>query len=238
MRKILVTNDDGIQAGGLIRLVRAARKFGDVWVVAPEKQMSGSAHSITLADTFDVFPASFPVGGVEAYTCTGTPGDCVRAACMTLLPEKPDVVLSGINYGYNAATDLQYSATVGAAFEGAFQGCRAIALSEDASECHETTDAWLESILSELIDAELDYGQIWNVNFPSCPAAECRGILRDRAVSRAVIYTDTYPVTEHLPGGGMRLRVHGVYTDKAEEGTDFRAVLDGYISVGIVNNVG
>jgi len=238
MRRILITNDDGIASDGLRRLAAAAREFGDVWVVAPKSQRSAASHCITLHAPLDVVPHDFPVADVHAYTCSGMPADCVRVGALHVMPGKPDVVLSGINYGYNAATDVQYSATVGAAMEGAFQGCRSIALSEGALWRHEVTDRYLREVLAELMDKPLGYGQIYNVNFPCCPLAACRGILRDRTVSRGMLYRDSYRVQERLPSGGVRLMVDGEYNEDAEPGTDFRAIVDGYISIGIVRNIG
>jgi len=88
------------------------------------------------------------------------------------------------------------------------------------------------------MDKPLGYGQIYNVNFPCCPLAACRGILRDRTVSRGMLYRDSYRVQERLPSGGVRLMVDGEYNEDAEPGTDFRAIVDGYISIGIVRNIG
>ena len=142
MKKILITNDDGINADGLIRLVKAAREFGEVWVVAPESQRSAASHSITLHKPIDVYPCelkleddcgkvhsdsvqtvkgntdtkdSMALAGddghrscnVHAFSCSGTPADCVRVGSLNIMPERPDVVLSGINYGYNACSDIR-----------------------------------------------------------------------------------------------------------------------------------
>ncbi len=238
MRSILITNDDGIASEGLSRLAEAALRFGEVWVVAPSGQRSAASHCITLHRPIDVFPAEFPVSGVHAYSCSGMPADCVRVGSLSVMPVRPDLVLSGINYGYNAASDIQYSATAGAAFEAAFQGYRAIALSEQACPCHEAADAYLMQVLEMLIGRDPGPGRIWNVNFPGCPLAECGGILEDRAVSSGMFYRDHYNVLEELPGGGRRLMVEGVYNEDAEEGTDFRAVVEGYVSVGTVRNIG
>ncbi len=237
MRSILITNDDGILADGFLRLAKAAQAFGTVFAVAPESQRSAASHSITLHSHIDLFPQEFPVPGIRAYACSGTPADCVRVGSLALLPVKPDVVISGINYGYNAATDLQYSATVGAAFEAAFQGIHAIALSEGASSCHEVTDAYLHEILAELLEQPLGYGEIHNVNFPDCPLAECRGILRGRKVSRGMFFRDSYRVLETFPDGGMRMEVDGAYNEDAEPETDFRAIVDHYVSVGTARNI-
>jgi len=164
-KKILITNDDGINADGIVRLARAAVKYGDVWVVAPETQRSAASHSITLRTFIDLEKYDFPVEGVEAYACSGMPGDCVRIGVLNIVPGKPDIIFSGINFGYNCATDLQYSATAGAAFEGAFQGITSIAFSESFSEIHDTTDDYLEAVIEELIDKPFEPGVIWNVNF-------------------------------------------------------------------------
>ena len=238
MRRILITNDDGITAGGIVRLAEAAREFGEVWVVAPAHQRSAASHSISLHSPIDVMPHDFPVEGVRAFACSGTPADCVRVGSLNVMPEKPYAVLSGINYGYNAASDIQYSATAGAAFEGAFQGYLSIALSEDACDCHEVTAVYLRPVLEKLLRRMPPAGAIWNVNFPGCPLAECRGLLEDRTVSAGMFYKDHYNLVEKLPGGGMRLMVEGEYNEECEEGTDFRALVDRYVSVGVVRNVG
>ena len=176
MQKILITNDDGIQPDGIIRLARAAKKYGKVWVVAPDGQRSAMSHRITLHETIEFFPVDFPVEGVHAYASTGTPADCVRFGILNIAKEKPDYVFSGINYGYNSGTDIQYSATVGSALEAACAGVHAVAFSEGASECHEVTDAYLERMMEELMEQPLAYNQIWNVNFPQCELEKLRGI--------------------------------------------------------------
>ena len=99
MRRILITNDDGIDAGGLVRLTEAAKDFGEVWVVAPAHQRSAASHSITLREALYVKECDFPVSGVKAFSCSGLPADCVRVGSLSVMPCKPDLVLSGINYG-------------------------------------------------------------------------------------------------------------------------------------------
>ena len=242
MRTFLITNDDGIESDGLVRLARAAKEFGDVWVVAPDGERSAASHSLSLKKPIDVYPAAFPVEGVHAFSCSGTPADCVRVGSLNIVPRCPDAVLSGINYGYNAGTDLQYSATAGAALEAAFQGFPAAAFSEDARDCHEVTDAYLNETLRMFLDMSFPGsrflpGQVLNVNFPGCPLASCRGLLEDRAVSRCSFFKDSYDEIGKLPGSGVRLMVHGTWTGQAEEGTDLRALLDNYVSVGILNNL-
>ena len=235
MKHILITNDDGIHSSGIIRLAEAAASFGKVTVIAPEKERSALSHSISIHSPIDFRPYVFPVPGVIAWSCSGTPSDCVRAALAYLLPEKPDLVLSGINYGYNVASDIQYSATVGAALEAAHQGIPAIALSEPYHPDHTVTDRFLSRILTELQDKNPGYDAIFNVNFP---LYTCRGVLTGRTVSSGSMHLSRYVLKEELPDGVLRLEAETVPDDKSETGSDFRAVLDHYISIGIVRNVG
>lgn len=236
MRKILITNDDGIDSDGIIRLAQVAKEFGEVYVVAPDGQRSAMSHSITLRHSIEAWEVEFPVEGVKAYACNGTPGDCVRIGVLNIVPGRPDNVFSGINYGYNVATDLQYSATAGAAFEAAFQKVHAIAFSEDFSDCHETTDEYIRDIMAELIDKPLGLNQIWNVNFPGCRLSECKGVLRDLLVSSNEFYEDKYNETR-LPDGKTSYMVEGIRNWEASAGTDLRAILDNYVSIGIATNI-
>ncbi|MBE5926345.1 MAG: 5'/3'-nucleotidase SurE [Lachnospiraceae bacterium] len=236
MRKILITNDDGIDSDGIIRLAGAAAEFGEVWVVAPDSQRSAMSHSITLRHSIEAWEVDFPVPGVHAYACNGTPADCVRIGVLNIVSGKPDHVFSGINYGYNAATDLQYSATAGAAFEAAFQKVHAIAFSEDACKVHEVTDRYLKEIIGELIDKPLGANQIWNVNFPGGSLSECKGILRDRMVSADVFYKDGYREIA-TSDGKISYMVDGIRNYDALEGTDLRAIFDNYVSVGVAANI-
>ena len=236
MRKILITNDDGINADGIIRLAQAATEFGEVWVIAPDSQRSAMSHSITLRHSVDAWKVDFPVPGVHAYACSGTPGDCVRIGSLNIVPEKPDHVFSGINYGFNAASDIQYSATAGAAFEAAFQGIHTIAFSEDACEIHEVTERYLKEIIAELLNKPLGVNQIWNVNFPGCQLAECNGILRNREVSTDAFYVDRYIETT-VSEDKVSYMVEGIRNYSALEGTDLKAIFDNYISIGIATNI-
>lgn len=236
-KKILITNDDGITADGIIRLAKAAVKYGEVWVVAPESQRSAASHSITLRTYIEAKKVDFPVEGVKAYAVTGMPGDCVRIGVLNIVPGKPDVIFSGINFGYNCATDLQYSATAGAAFEGAFQGITSIAFSEGFHGLHETTDDYLDTVIKELVDMPFEPGIIWNVNFPECKREECKGIRRDVTVSTCPVYNDTYN-EEKISEDVVRFTVNGILTNGAEEGTDLWALNEGYVSIGTVSNVG
>ena len=236
MRKILITNDDGIESDGLIRLAKTAVEFGEVWVVAPDSQRSAMSHSITLRHSIEAWKADFPVPGVHAYACDGKPADCVRIGVLNIMPEKPDHVFSGINYGYNAASDLQYSATAGAAFEASFQKIHTIAFSEDASKMHEVTDYYLREVIAELITKPLLTNQIWNVNFPGCKLAECNGILRNREVSTDAFFKDHYIETV-VSEDRISYMVEGIRNYTAAENTDLKAIFDNYVSIGIATNI-
>lgn len=237
MRNILITNDDGIDARGIKQLAKAASKFGQVTVIAPEGQRSAASHSITLRESMYLYEADdFGVEGIKAYKTTGSPADCVRFGIRNIVKET-DIVFSGINNGYNIGSDIQYSATVGAAMEAATSGLPAIAFSQsfDDDGPHDVTEKYLEEIIAELIESPLEDNQIWNVNFPNVPLDEFKGILRDRSVARNSFYIDSY--TEEKVEGGLKLTVHGDLNFQTTEGSDFKAILDGYISIGKINNL-
>ena len=236
MKKILITNDDGIDSDGLIRLVKVAMEFGEVWVVAPQSQRSAMSHSITLRHSIEAWEVDFPIPEVHAYACDGTPADCVRIGVLNIVPGKPDHVFSGINYGYNVGSDLQYSATAGAAFEASFQKIHTIAFSEDADEMHEVTDEYIKDIMGELLDKALEMNQIWNVNFPSCRLKDCKGILKGRTVSTDEFYKDRY-LEKKVSSGKISYMVEGIRNYEASQGTDLRAILDNYVSIGIATNI-
>ena len=236
MRKILITNDDGINAKGLVRLAKEALKFGEVWVVAPDGERSGASHSVNLHSPMEVRRVDFPVENVKAYSCSGMPADCVRIGALNIVPGKPDYVFSGINFGYNVASDIQYSATVGAALEGSFQKIQSIAFSEGANAIHEVTDRYLDEIIRTLLEKPHGPNQIWNVNFPECTIEECKGILWDRKVCRAEFYNDRYNETT-ITEDCSSFMVEGVRNWQADDGTDLGAVIENYISVGLVTNI-
>ena len=166
-----------------------------------------------------------------AWRIGGTPADCVKAAVNILLPEKPDVVLSGINSGYNAGYDTIYSGTVGAAMEGLMKGVPAIAVSQNFGDDYSLSDALLPALLGELLDSPLPKDEMWNVNFPACSLNDCRGILRDTTLAPLQVFPDLYDVQ----GGSESFCLKNVSTpclDAAPEGSDIWALLNGWVSVG------
>lgn len=228
---ILITNDDGIRAEGIVILARAAAAFGKVTVVAPAHQCSAMSHQITLRNSLILEKQDFPVPGVEAYSLEGTPADCVKAALDALLTEKPDVVLSGINNGYNVGFDLVYSGTAAAATEALMNGIPAIALSRHHVGTFDVTEAYIGGILEKLLAAPLTR-EIWNVNFPT---GQCQGILWDRVPAKLGYYDGTVNVT--MDGGRMILDYPPMQElapafPKGAPDSDLNAVMRGYISIG------
>ncbi|QPC87566.1 5'/3'-nucleotidase SurE [Mesorhizobium sp. NBSH29] len=173
--RILLTNDDGIHAEGLKVLERVARTLSDdVWVVAPETDQSGFAHSLSISEPLRLRKISD-----RQFAVRGTPTDCVIMAVKNVMPEPPDLVLSGVNSGANLADDVTYSGTVAGALEGTLLGIRAIALSQ-AYNVHGdyrevpwgTVEALAPALLAKLVEVDLPAGTFLNVNFPSCPPEE------------------------------------------------------------------
>ncbi|MCI5073787.1 5'/3'-nucleotidase SurE [Oricola sp.] len=178
--RILITNDDGIHAEGLAALERIAATLSDeVWVVAPETDQSGLAHSLTIND-----PLRLREIGERRFALRGTPTDCVIMAVTHVMPEKPDLVLSGVNSGQNLADDVTYSGTVAGAMEGTLLGIRSIALSQAYNFENqrrlvpwEVVETHAPALLKKLIAVEMDSGTFLNVNFPNCAPSEVEGTL-------------------------------------------------------------
>jgi 5'-nucleotidase len=125
---ILITNDDGVLAGGLEALTEVAAEFGDVVVVAPDDSQSGMSHAITIKQPIRLDNRK-TINGLNIFSCSGTPVDCIKLALNQLLDRKPDLVLSGINHGSNASVSVLYSGTMAAAIEGGVNGIRSIGFS-------------------------------------------------------------------------------------------------------------
>ena len=235
--KILIVNDDSIHAPGIRVLARAAAELGQVWVAAPAEQCSALSQKLTLRERISLEEVSdFPAPVEGAWSIGGTPVDCVKVALEYLLEEKPDLVLSGINNGYNAGQDIAYSGTLGAAFEAQRHGIAAIALSGAADKYLPEMEMHLLPILRELTERPAEPGCVWNVNFPAMKESKpLRGILRDRAVCPVSMYQERYvPVGQE--DGRIWLECRGIPTpdDRIPEGTDAAAVRAGYISIGQV----
>lgn len=163
--RILITNDDGIQSEGLKILAKAAQKYGEVIVVAPEKEQSAKSQALNIRRGLNFVEKEDYLPNVVAYALDSTPADCVRFANYFLRLEF-DIVLAGINNGYNLGEDIMYSGTVGAASEGVMGGKKAIAFSTNPHDFTEAKNR-IDEILEFFFSQELfTYGQFYNVNIP------------------------------------------------------------------------
>ena len=233
--KILVVNDDGINADGIVHLAEMACKLGDVWVIAPEEQCSGMSQKLTIHGDLRVKEVDFPVAVKAAWSVGGTPADCVKLGLESLLDFRPDYVFSGVNYGSNTGYDIAYSGTMGAALEAVMNGVPAIAFSRFEKGSYEITDKYILPIARELIAAGQGTGEVWNVNFPSCPGDEYKGILRDRKIAPMSLYHEHYKLAEPVDGCANYLPSSTLISaEDSPLDSDIHAVLTGYISIGKV----
>ena len=180
-KRILISNDDGVQAPGIERLEKIARQFtDDVWVIAPESDHSGAGHSLTLSE-----PVRVRQLGDQKFAVSGTPTDSVLVALLEILPDKrPDLVLSGINRGGNLGEDITYSGTIAAAMEGTLFGIPSIALSQHTDNSSRTPWATAEhhapALLERLVAAGWPTNVFLNVNFPDVAAGDVAGTVVTR----------------------------------------------------------
>jgi 5'-nucleotidase len=227
---ILVTNDDGILAPGLALLADVCREVGTVTVVAPDREQSGTSHSLTLHRPLR--PTRRSDG---AWQIDGTPTDCVMLALQALMPERPDFVFSGVNHGPNMGEDVLYSGTVAAAMEGVTLGVPAIAMSFAGGELKADPALLTDQIpavaalLRHLTALKLPNDTLLNVNMPARPATDIRGVRLTRLGRR--VYSDSLMKMQdprkreiYWIGGGS-----ASWSGAAD--SDFRAVEDGFISV-------
>jgi 5'-nucleotidase len=231
--RILLTNDDGINAPGLYVLEKIAAKLSDdIWICAPHEEQSGAGHSLSLTS-----PVRLREHAPRRFSVTGTPTDAVTLALRKVLPEPPDLILSGVNRGANLGDDVTYSGTVSAAFEGALAGIRAIALSQVYSHegvgnavSFDAAEAWGERVLRPLLDQPFAERTLINVNFPPLPSGEVKGIrvvrqgFHDYARGSVVEGTDPRGFPYYWFG------LHGAEPPRGEA-TDLEAIAQGFIAV-------
>ncbi len=232
--RILLTNDDGVNARGLAVLETAARRLSDdIWVVAPAEEQSGAGHSLTLTE-----PVRLRRHGERRFSVTGTPTDAVMLALAHIMKDNPpDLILSGVNRGANLAEDVTYSGTVSAAMEGALAGVRSIALSQSYSRegmgdtvPFAAAEAWAERVLAPIAELDMGAGTLINVNFPALAPDEVKGIrvcrqgIRDYGRLRIVQRTDPRGYDYYWFGLGPMVQTPG-------HSTDLEAIADGFVSV-------
>ena len=191
------------------------------------------SQKVTIFEPLTVLRQESPGPAEAAWSVSGMPADCVKVALKVLLDFRPDFVLSGVNNGFNAGYDTAYSGTVAAAMEALMNGIPALAFSMAYNRDTETAETFLPALLEELLQKDPGPAGIWNVNFPGVPARDCKGILYQRAIAPLQIYQDRFDC-EDLEDGGLLLQNTGgrCHAEDAPEGSDIRAVLSDYISVG------
>ena len=239
--RILITNDDGINAPGLRVLETIAKEIageeGEVWIVAPAFEQSGVGHCISYTH-----PTMLSQFGERRFAAEGSPADCVLAGIYQVMKDAgPDLVLSGVNRGNNAAENVVYSGTVGGAMEAALQGLPAIALSqfmgpetEDLETPFEAARDHGVAVVRALLDRGLwdagDYRLFYNVNFPPVAAARVRGM---KVAPQGYRRDTSFGVVPHVSPSGRRfLWVKGGPQHlPSGPGTDAAVNLEGYISI-------
>jgi len=239
--RIVLTNDDGIEAAGILAARRALEEAGaEVLTVAPDRNRSGVGRAISFDAPLRVEERKMADGGT-GYACTGTPVDCVRLVALGLMGFKPDLVVSGINHGENLGDDVTYSGTVAAAFEGIVIGVPAIAASlalsrpwheggEDGRLHFEPVARFVAGLAQRVADEGLPEGRILTVNAPNLPEGELKGARATRLGRR--LYTDELIEVEDEQGHVVAYNIYNNPPGRhEEEGTDFAAVEAGEISV-------
>lgn len=229
-RRILVTNDDGIRAQGIQALERIARTLSDdVWIVAPETNQSGAAHSLTLTRPLRVRQLD-----ERHFAIDGTPTDCVLIALQRIVQDGPvDLVLAGVNHGHNIGEDVTYSGTVAAAIEATLFKVPAIAISQACEDRHNikwpTAEAFAPELIERLVAVGWPEDVLINVNFPDRVASEVQGIRVTRQGKRKI--GDT--LVERLDPRGEPYVWIGALREDTElrEGTDVAALAAGFVSV-------
>src|SRR5882724_11792569 len=231
--RILVSNDDGIHAPGLGVAEKIARSLSeDIWVVAPETEQSGASHSLTLS-----LPLRLRQAGHQRYALSGTPTDCVMMAGIHLMKERlPDLVISGVNRGFNVADDVTYSGTVAAAMEGTVLGIPSIAMSQAVGGRDESEEIWScaerhgPGLVKRLVDVGWPKDVLLNINFPALPPSKVKRVAvtaqgaRDQSMLRLDERVDARGRTYFWVG------FKRIFSDP-ESGTDLRAIYEGHISV-------
>lgn len=231
---ILVTNDDGVQAPGLLALVQEMRQLGKVTVFAPDKNWSASGHVKTMDRPLRVRETVL-ADGTPAFTSDGAPSDCVALPLLGFLKEKIDLVISGINPHGNLGHDITYSGTVTAALEAVITGVKGIAVSLESPDGHagaldySTAAIVARRVAEKVIANGLPEGVVMNVNVPYLKEDELKGYLITRQGLR--VYRDALD-SRLDPRGKPYYWIGGdAPTGVAEDGTDFGALAGGYVSI-------
>lgn len=230
---ILITNDDGFTAPGIMALVKAIEEIGEIMIVAPDSPQSGMGHAITINNPLRIHGIHYFDNHV-AYNCSGTPVDCVKIGVYKLEQEnrKPDLILSGINHGSNVSTNVLYSGTMSAAIEGALSGIPSIGFSlldYSLEADFSVAQHFVKQIVKETLAKPIKEGICLNVNIPKLPLEEIKGI---RVAKQARAFWDDRFDERLDPLKKKYYWLAGEFHnyDKSEE-TDMWALDNNYVSV-------
>lgn len=229
---ILVTNDDGITAPGILALIAVMAELGNVVVVAPDKPQSAMGHAITINNTLYVNKISEENALITQYACSGTPVDCVKIAVNEILKQKPDLCVSGINHGSNSSINVIYSGTMSAAVEAGIEGIPAIGFSlldYEWKANFENIKSFVKKIASEVLANGLPEGVVLNVNLPKLAKSEIKGIKICRQAK--ALWEEKFDKRK-TPQGKDYYWLTGEFVnqDKGED-TDEWALEQGYVSI-------
>ena len=222
--RILISNDDGYKADGIIQLAKSLSEIAEVIVVAPSENKSAASSSLTLGRPLKPIQIEKNV-----YAIDGTPSDCVHLALCGFIKESIDLVVTGINFGANLGDDTIYSGTVAGAIEGRFLGLPSIAMSLASWDCNhfETAGEIAKRLVTQIDKSELSYNTIINVNVPDIPMSEVMGIKSTRLGSR---HKSEPSIKDKEDTSLYWIGENGKEADNSE-GTDFHAISNNFVSV-------
>jgi 5'-nucleotidase len=227
--RILVSNDDGIHSPGLHALAASLKGLGEIWVVAPDREQSAVGHAITLSEPIRLFPGSVQEAD-HTFAIGGTPADCVKLALTELMPERPNLVISGINRGENTGISVMYSGTVSAATEGTINGIPSIAVSLDSFTSKDFSFAAevARHIAEMVLQHGLPHDTLLNVNVPALARPQIKGY-RVARQGRAR-FQETF-LKRVDPRGKTYYWMDGAKIPLLETDTDGAALLEGYVTI-------
>jgi len=228
--KILVTNDDGITAPGIRFLIDVMKEFGEITVMAPNKPQSGTSHSITFADPLRIKTIA-ETKYYKEYSCNGTPVDCIKLGENVAMSQKPDLVVSGVNHGSNASINVIYSGTMAAVIEACIDGVPSIGFSldnYDEAANLEPSRPFIQSIVKGIIENGIQKGICLNVNIPNINQIKGIKVCRQGKAS----WKEGFDSRVNPRGESYHwLTGSFVVDDENDEGSDLKALKEGYISL-------
>lgn len=229
---ILVTNDDGIVAPGIKALISVMKTIGDVVVVAPDSPQSAMGHAITINSTLHIDKINLDDEVLSAYSCSGTPVDCVKLGVHEILKRKPDICVSGINHGSNSSINVIYSGTMSAAVEAGIEGIPAIGFSlldYNWNADFEAVKDFVKTITLQVLQNGLPKGVVLNVNFPKRKKEDIQGIKICRQAKAS--WVEEFDKRTNPQGKEYYWLTGQFINEDSGDDTDEWALANGYVSV-------